>query len=52
MICKHCGNDMLGDGYNSVYRCVNIREPLYSEIEEFAEPDSGPWYCSEEDFTE
>lgn len=48
MNCKTCGNELVGDGYTTVIRCTNINTMALAEIEECAEPDSGPWYCEPE----
>lgn len=41
MICKNCGEEMLGDGYSLPLHCVDA----YEEDWWYSEPDSGPWYC-------
>jgi len=45
MRCKNCGEDMSGDGYTIPYHCINALEETWW----YSEPDSGPWYCDEED---
>lgn len=42
MICKTCGGNMEGDGYQMVFHCENI-----NIFENTPEPDSNPLYCSE-----
>jgi len=38
--CPICGSNLEGDGYTSPVCCENVECP------EGAEPDSGPYYCS------
>lgn len=42
--CPNCGDEMLGDGYTSVLKCPQTTD---ADVE-YAEADSGPWYCSTE----
>jgi hypothetical protein len=41
MICKHCGEDMSGDGYKLPFHCINASEEDWW----YSAPDSGPYYC-------
>lgn len=45
MICKNCGEQMIGDGYAVVVHCPNADEYDYME------PDASPVYCTT-DYTE
>jgi len=45
MICKNCKEEMSGDGYSLSLHCINVSE----EIWWYQAPDSGPYYCEEED---
>ncbi|QHJ81469.1 MAG: hypothetical protein [Bacteriophage sp.] len=46
MVCKHCGEDMEGDGVSTAIHCPN------SEVHnwEFNEPDCDPVDCKAEDY--
>lgn len=44
MICKECGEEMSGDGFNFPIRCPNSKP----ELSEFNEPDANPVYCDGE----
>ncbi len=44
MTCPICGGDLVGDGYTSPRQCENTLVSMHDK-----EPDSGPWYCTEED---
>ncbi|MCP4256845.1 MAG: hypothetical protein GY774_04860 [Planctomycetes bacterium] len=41
--CPNCGGELIGDGYNSVIHCENVKEDAYW----FVEPDADPVYCDE-----
>jgi len=43
MICKTCGENMIGDGYTTPYHCPNI-DIIGSGIE----PDANPIHCIED----
>ena len=43
--CPNCGEFLSGDGYGTPERCPNALEERWW----YAEPDSGPYYCSEEE---
>lgn len=43
-ICPNCGEQLIGDGYSTVYHCPHADENTY----EYHEPDANPVYCSEE----
>ena len=42
MICKECGEQMIGDGFNFAIRCPNSNP----QLSEFNEPDTEPVYCN------
>lgn len=42
MVCKNCGDDMSGDGYNLPYHCINA----YEEDWWYSAPDEGPFHCT------
>lgn len=39
-VCRTCGEDMIGDGFNTAIRCPG------AEVN-YAEPDAGPFHCTE-----
>ena len=43
--CKHCGDDLLGDGYTLPLHCVNALEEDWW----YSAPNSGPYYCDFEE---
>ena len=43
MICKTCGETMIGDGYKTVVHCPNV-DPWDGDWE----PDANPVHCTEE----
>lgn len=45
MICKHCGEDMHGDGFKLPLHCINASEEAWW----YSAPDSGPYYCDSYD---
>lgn len=45
MICKICGEDMVGDGYTLPLHCINRSERDWW----YEAPDSGPYYCEGEE---
>ena len=46
LICPVCGSFMCGDGYKTVYHCINAEYETYCDHE----PDASPVYCiAEED---
>lgn len=44
-ICPNCGEHMIGDGYTLPSHCPNA----YEDDWWYEAPDSGPWYCNEND---
>ena len=48
--CPNCGEYLVGDGYSNgnPVRCPNALEEKWW----YSEPDSGPWYCDEDDYYE
>ena len=44
-VCHSCGENLSGDGNTIPYHCINLSE----EIWWYSEPDSGPWYCEQEE---
>ena len=42
MICKNCGEDMLGDGFTRILHCPNSEDP---ELE-YDAPDGNPYHCT------
>lgn len=42
--CPNCGEYLSGDGRTIPYHCINRSEEEWW----YSEPDSGPWYCEEE----
>ena len=43
MVCKNCGERMVGDGYSTTTHCPNADEAEY----EYNEPDANPVHCTE-----
>jgi hypothetical protein len=43
--CRNCGEGLDGDGYGMPERCPNALEADWW----YSEPDSGPYYCEEEE---
>jgi len=43
--CPNCGEFLSGDGYGTPERCPNASEERWW----YSEPDSGPYYCEEEE---
>ena len=43
--CPNCGEYLNGDGYGMPVRCPNASEERWS----YSEPDSGPYYCLEDE---
>lgn len=45
--CPHCGEYLVGDGYSNgdPVRCPNALEEDWW----YSEPDSGPWFCNDND---
>ena len=43
--CPNCGEYLSGDGYGTPERCPNALEERWW----YTEPDSGPYYCLEEE---
>lgn len=44
MRCNSCGEEMIGDGYNSHLICPNVTEEV-ADQHEYDEPDAHPVYC-------
>lgn len=42
--CPNCGEYLSGDGRTIPYHCINRSEEEWW----YSEPDSGPWYCEDE----
>ena len=49
-VCPNCGEHLVGDGYSNgdPVRCPNALEEDWW----YSEPDSGPWYCNEDNYDE
>lgn len=46
--CQVCGEYLIGDGHILPLHCPNASEEKWW----YSEPDSGPWFCDEDDYYE